>query len=692
MATLEKIRSHYVLLLVIIGVALLAFIIGDFFTSGRTLFGTGTTVAKVGSTKIDIQDFQREMERANQQVQASGRKVESAALQQQVLDGMISESLFKEELAKLGLIVTDQELTEMMLGTASAPIDQMVQQQMGVESARQLHDMAFNATKYNIPQETAQQLQQYWLQLEKQSEQMLLQQKFQVLFGGTIQANALDAKALYDENATTTHVAYAQKLYSTLPDSDKKYEVTDADIEKEWNAHKQRYAISEQIRTIDYIAVPIQPSEADITAGEKRVEDVLQALTASEGLEGISEMTEFLSDRRKVAVSSIRDTRLKSFADSAASGNVKLVQRMGNNFMIAKLFNRSVEVDSVNIDMVMVQGTKQSVDSVLTALRSGLKIDSLGRFEGVKGAQDSIWISMLDPQLGNYKKAIAEAQTGVYFNADTASTQGGMILRVNNRRPAVTMVDIAQIDYTIEPSAATVNTLQAKLQEYINANPTAKTFADNAQKAGYQVFPTRVSVSTPGITGVSDSRDVVAWAMDAKKDKVSPVFGSEQTGNFVAAALTGIYDDFIPASDRQVNTALKAEVLKNKKAEDMIAQFKGKAKDIAGYAALMGTKVDSATVTFGQINIFNPGFAGAEPAAIASITPKGALTAPIKGNNGVVVMQVVDIEKAGRPYDFAEYATQYNSVRGAGALSRQLNALLLGNKKVKNNMLKFFKN
>lgn len=45
MATLEKIRSKSVLLLIIIGVALLAFVIGDFFTSGRTLFGTGTTVA-----------------------------------------------------------------------------------------------------------------------------------------------------------------------------------------------------------------------------------------------------------------------------------------------------------------------------------------------------------------------------------------------------------------------------------------------------------------------------------------------------------------------------------------------------------------------------------------------------------------------------------------------------------------------
>lgn len=111
MATLEKIRSKSVLLLVIIGAALIAFIIGDFFTSGRTLFGTGDTVAKVGSQKISISEFQRQMEQANQQAQASGQKIDQAMLQQQVLNGMIAEKLFNEEIEKLGLTVTDEELT-----------------------------------------------------------------------------------------------------------------------------------------------------------------------------------------------------------------------------------------------------------------------------------------------------------------------------------------------------------------------------------------------------------------------------------------------------------------------------------------------------------------------------------------------------------------------------------------------------
>ena len=63
MATLEKIRSKSVFLIVIIGLALLAFIVGVALTNSRNIFGEHTTIAKVGSTKIDFTDYQRKRER-----------------------------------------------------------------------------------------------------------------------------------------------------------------------------------------------------------------------------------------------------------------------------------------------------------------------------------------------------------------------------------------------------------------------------------------------------------------------------------------------------------------------------------------------------------------------------------------------------------------------------------------------------
>lgn len=691
MATLEKIRSKSVLLLVIIGVALLAFILGDFFNSGRTLFGPGTTVAKVDGKSIDVQEFQRRVEQASQQMQNSGRKIDHAALQQQVLNEMVFETLYKDEVEKLGLTVTNSELTEAMFGSGAEMLNRMVQQQYGVESAQQLHDMAYNPDKYGVPAETAEQLKSVWVNLENQTEEGLLQQKFNNLFTGAFVANELDAKALFDENSTTSQVAYVNKPFSSLPDD--QFEVTDTEIEKEWNTNKQMYAIPEENRTISYISVDIVPSAEDIAAAQNAVSQVLTGLKNTEGLTALDGKNEFVADRQRVALSQIRDARLKSFADSASAGSASIINKMGNDITMAKIFDRTTEIDSVNVDMIAVQGNKAVLDSVLIALNNGTSISELGnKFDGVQGAQDSIWISMLDPQIVQYKETLLNATTGRYFNPDTTATAtGGYLFRVNQRRAAVPVVDIAVINYTIEPSSATVNNLEAGLNKFISENTNAQDFAANAAAAGYQVFPATVSASTPMITGIEDTRSVIAWAMDAKKGKVSPIFGDEQTGRFVAAALNDIYDDFTPARDPQVKAMLTNKVRNDKKAKALIEQFNGKANDLSGYAALMAAPVDSANVTFGQINPFNNGFAGSEVAARATVATKGSLVGPMQGSNGVVVLQVINVDKQGRPYSYDESSALYARSRGSYALGRNIQQVLLGNKKVKNNILTFFK-
>ncbi|WP_301752696.1 SurA N-terminal domain-containing protein, partial [uncultured Muribaculum sp.] len=198
MATLEKIRSKSTLLLIVVGAALLAFIIGDFFTSGRTLFGTGTTIAKVGKEKIDIQEFQRRYEEVNQQYQQQNTKMDPAALQQYVLNQMIQERLINKEIEDLGIEVTDNELSKAMLGPNAHYAMIQFAQQMGFQSPDQLYDVAFNPTKYNVPADQAQQIQALWLRQEQQMAEMLKQQKLQYLLASSIVANDLDAKAFYD--------------------------------------------------------------------------------------------------------------------------------------------------------------------------------------------------------------------------------------------------------------------------------------------------------------------------------------------------------------------------------------------------------------------------------------------------------------------------------------------------------------
>lgn len=689
MATLEKIRSKSALLLIIIGVALLAFIIGDFLTSGRTIFGTGTTIAKVDGEKIDIQEFQRRVQEASQSMQNQGQHPDQALLQQQVLNQMVAEKLFEKEVKALGLTVTDQELTDMMVGKNSQYVNSMVQQQLGVPDGATAHDMAYNPTKYGLDASQAQQLQAYWVNLEKQLETMLLQQKFQTLFAGTLVANDLDAKALYNENASTAHVIYAKQDLSSLKDDD--FEVKDSEINDRYNKEKNRYAQAEPTRLVNYIAVNIVPSEADLLEGQKKVEDALAALNSNEEVQGLGDMPEFVVDRRKVSQTDVdKQDRLKSALDSLSVGRAALVNKTGNDYLLAKLIGKSVETPSVTMDFVAVQGTKAQVDSLVAVLNSGVAIDSLNT-PLVAQKQTDMEVSLLDPQYSAVSEIIADRATGVYFTPDTID-QGGRIFRVKERATPVTVYDLASVSFTVEPSSATVNTLRNGLTNYVAENKTAVAFKDNAQEAGYTTFPAAVTASTPMIGNLNESHAAVVWAMGAKKNQVSGVFGDEQSGRFLAVAVDDIYDgEYIPARDPQVNAAIKTQVLNDKKAAKLIADYQGKAKDVAGYAQLMKVSVDTTTVNFGQYFVSGLGMGESAVQGKVANAKKGDVIGPMQSNNAVVVIQVTDVDTEGRPFNAEESTLRFNQQRGAQHMMNGLDRILLGKKKVKNNMNVFYK-
>ena len=689
MATLEKIRSKSVLLLIIVGAALLAFIIGDFFTSGRTLFGTGTTIAKVGNTKIGVHEFQQRVQSTQQQVQASGQRVDNSVLQQQVLDAMIAESLFKEEAQALGLTVTDNELTEMMVGKNSAYVDRMVAQQFGLPDAATFHDMAFNPTKYGIPQENVAQLQAFWLELESNVENMLMQQKFQNLFNGLLVANDLDSKAIYDDNNTTANIILAKKDFSSLPDAD--FAVESSDINKLYDSEKNRYALDEPMRLINYISVNIIPSAADLMAGQKKVEDALVALNEQEETNGIVGQNDFLIDRVTLSQADVdKQQRLKAALDTLSVGRAVLVNRSGNDYNIAKLLGKSQQSDKVTLDMLMVQGTKAQIDSLTAVLNSGVSFDSVAASPLVAQSQKATEVSLLDGNASIVKELIADRATGVYFAPDTLA-ENGRIIRIAERAVPTTVYEIANVTYTTEPSNATINELESSLANYVANHKNASEFADSAQAAGYTVFPFYVTPSSTSIGNINDSHAAVAWAMEAKKGEVSPIMGDVQSGHLLAVALDDIYEGYTPARDPQLKEALSRRARNDKKAEKLIADFSGKASDVAGYARIMDDAVDTVSVNFGQQFIPGLGVGESEIQALVAASKQGQLVGPVKANNAVVVFQVIGVEDNARPYDAAENAVRYDQQRGAQRMAGNLSSILLGNKKVTNKMTTFYK-
>ena len=147
MAALEKIRQKAVLLTVAIGVALLAFILGDAERVVSSVFGNNNTIAKVDGEKIDAIEFQNRYELASQQLQNQGQQVDAALIQQQVMEQMIQERLLNKEIEKVGIEVSNSEITESMTGANANYMVTQFAQSLGVQSAAQLYDLLFNPGK-----------------------------------------------------------------------------------------------------------------------------------------------------------------------------------------------------------------------------------------------------------------------------------------------------------------------------------------------------------------------------------------------------------------------------------------------------------------------------------------------------------------------------------------------------------------
>lgn len=693
MATLEKIRNKSVLLFIIIIVALLAFILGDFLTSGRTYFGHPSTVAKAGDATVEYQDYQARLTQAGEQMRSQGRDYSNDVLTQNVVRALITEQLFKSEYDKLGIKVTDAELTEAMTGENAHPaaaqmINYLSQQlQLPEANGRTVYDAMQNPAKYGLNPQVGEELRKIWANQEKELENQMLSMKFMSLITGLYTYNNLDAKAFYDDNATTRHIAYAAKDISSVGDDD--IDFSEADVKALWKSQKENYRLDEETREIDYIYVPIEPSQADRIAGQQAVEEALVKLNETEGTEGVAANSAFIVSNVNLPLSRITDNRLKNFVKEGEKGQAKLIARDNDVYTIAKIVDITAGIDSINISMLRAaEGT--SLDSLAALINGGESFAALSNGVNVQ-AQDSIWTGLegvgLDDKL---KNALTDATIGKAFVL-TDTVQGtpvGAVYRVNRRHAPVSYYDLATIEYTVDPSQETLTQLASDLRTYVSNNSSADEFSKNASEAGYSVLNDQVSASSTGIGNAAESRRFVKWAMDAKKGQVSPMMQDDKQSYLIAVAVKDIYDDYMPYTSPAVNTQLTAQARNAKKAEKLAADYAGKANDVAGYASAMGVEAAEGNVNITTPALLSIGFNESALQGAIAAADKGKLVGPVKGNRGIMVFEVKDINTDNRPFNAEEYGQRFAQTFG---LARQQTVLplLLGKEKIDNRSLNF---
>ncbi len=705
MATLEKIRSKSVFLIIVIGVALLAFIVGDAITNGSKLFGNQTTVAKVGKQKIDYTEYQRKRQELNNQLEEARRQnpqqyanFDTQILAQMALEQLVGEKLLDDAVDKAGVRSTGNQLRFYMLeNPINEKINLVIRQLMAsgvqVSTPAQAYEIIFNPKRNGLSDADMAPFQRQWLAVEEETKQMIARNTYQRLLYGTVKANELDKKSMYNDYVATADVEIAFKPFGQL--DEKKYPVSASEINDRYKQERYRFEVMEPTKEVSFIAVNVVPSAADIKNAKALAQKAVKALRDSTlgkdmRREGV------VVERRQLRASDISNAAIKSYVASAPADSVSLISETPRGFTIVKMGSRRAEVDSIQVNIVSVAGAALPA-KVLATLNSGIVVDSIKSVYKTDSVtvQPKQWIQLFTA--AGPTNAIEKGQLDTLMNAGGRyvelfkSNDGAVYAQVADKKAPVEVYEYEEINYDVKPSVRTVSDERAKLEKFLAANNTAAKFKANAAKAGYNVQEFDFTQSLPAVPrfqGMNqyypDSRQVVRWVMiDGNKGGVSHIYESKDANApaLYAVAVDSEYEDFIPADNKKVKDLLTGEVRASKAGDAMVKQYQAKASSVASAAAAMGVQSSSSPAfRFGR------NYSVSDPAVTGRIsgTNPGAKVYVVKGADGVYAYRVKSRKNENFPYNADSYEQQYYQL-----VNPDMQGMLRGDRKIVNNVYKF---
>lgn len=683
MTALGKIRSKGILLIIIIGLGLFAFIAEEAFRSCNGIKGQNSQqIGEVLGEKIYVQDFQKLLEEYQDAMKLTMRtdnlsEDQLNQLKDQVWQQLVSERVMKEDCKKLGLTVTEDELQNVLNDGTNQLLTQtpFVNQQTGrfdVSILKQFIDAYRKAEASNNSQQLDQMrpAYNYWLFVEKNLRTQLLAQKYQSLLANCVLSNKVEAKMAFNEENEEAQIQLASIAYNTIKDADIK--VTDEELKAKYEELKPAFRQQQETRDVKMVDVQVKASATDRAQLQKDMAAYQKQLAAAADPTQVVSKSGSMIQYIGLPVSGKAFQQYPDIAskiDSMAVGTTSVVENTKDNtYNIVRILSRTELPDSVEFRQIQVGGktleaARASADSIQKALAAGGDFQAIAKRYG----QDSTttWFTgamyeqatTMSQDNRAYIEALLNGAVGSTQNIEL--TQGNVVIQVLNRKAMKNKAVAAVIKKEIRFSDDTYSKAYNRFSQFVTQSQAS--LADlqkHATKFGYTVqdlndFAT--SSHTVGNVGGSGIRDAIKWIFEAKEGQVSQLFeAGKENDHLLVLCMTKIHPQgYRPWDDAQVKEILKREVIRDKKAEMIMAKLKG-VNSIAA-AQAKGAKVS----TVNQITFAAPAFiqatGAAEPAlsgAVAATAQGKFCSAPVKGNAGVYVFQVV--KKQMRPGKYNE--------------------------------------
>jgi peptidyl-prolyl cis-trans isomerase D len=666
MATLQKIRNKAgVLVAVIIGLALLAFILGDFLNQGPSVFSRKQMqVAEIDGQSIDYMEYNAKIEeladfyRMNYQMTSLTEDV-LENIRDEVWRTTVRDIIMGKAYKDLGISVGIEELKSMLLGDSITAggmkmamvephpiIKQMFTNPETGEFNRFQMMNYFNAISSDMYQDE----RKRWIYIENQIVDERMNQKYFNLVRKGIQPNSLDARNYAFESNSTVSFDYVYTSFNSVSDED--IEVTESDIKQYYEENKNEYQ-QEEGRSIEYVIFPIEPSVEDDQLAKEFIEQSRLPFIRSDN------PISFVNNNSDIPYQDInysRDEFPNEYQDSIFNtepGYVAGPWFENDAYKIARVLEYNMVPDSVRARHILISLSVQRdesraeeiADSLLQVIRNGGDFFALAQEFSADESNRSIggdlgWFTegtMVKP-FNDFAFTNEEGELGV-----VETRFGYHVIKIEERSAPVKKAKVAIVERQVVPSDATYQAIYSNAVQFRSEATDLEKFRDEyAEQSITPRFASDFQSSANELPGLDNSREIIRWAYENEENTISQIF--DLSDKYVVAALTGVKEKGI-APLESVRTEIEIELRKEKKLDQLVGDVNEK---ISGSGSIeeVASALEADVALAERVRLSNPFVAnvGLEPRVVASAysLEPGILSSPVKGANGVFVLQVTE--------------------------------------------------